>query len=185
MSVVTNDEIANLLADGEIIARVCGRMEFGSRALGNRSILADPSNSETVKKINEMIKDRDFWMPFAATIMDTFVERYLINPKNFESRYMAIAMDAKKEHLSEIKAGTHPYDETVRPQILSKNQNESYYDLLEKFSKITGIGALLNTSFNLHGIPMVNTLADAMHVFENSELNHLVLDKYLIRKNTN
>ena len=185
VSVVTNDEIANLLADGEIIARVCGRMEFGARALGNRSILADPSNSETVKKINEMIKDRDFWMPFAATIMDTFVERYLINPKNFESRYMAIAMDAKKEHLSEIKAGTHPYDETVRPQILSKNQNESYYDLLEKFSKITGIGALLNTSFNLHGIPMVNTLADAMHVFENSELNHLVLDKYLIRKNTN
>ena len=183
VSEVSNDELAKLLADGEIIARVVGRMEFGARALGNRSILANPSNPEAVKKINEMIKDRDFWMPFAATILDTFVDRYLENPKNFESRYMAIAMDTKKEHLSEIKAGTHPYDETVRPQILSRDQNENYYDLMEKFSRITGIGALLNTSFNLHGFPMVCTIGDAMHVFENSELDYLVLDGFLIQKN--
>ena len=184
ISVVENNDIANLLAEGQIVARVDGRMEFGARALGNRSILADPSNPDTVKKINEMIKDRDFWMPFAATILDTFVERYLFNPKNFESKYMAIAMDVKKEHLSEIKAGTHPYDETVRPQILSKDQNENYYELLEKFSKITGIGALLNTSFNLHGLPMVSSIEDAVYVFKNSELKFLTLDKYLIQKNT-
>jgi carbamoyltransferase len=182
VSRVCNDEIAQLLADGEIVARVVGKMEFGARALGNRSILANPSNPAIIKKINEMIKDRDFWMPFAATILDTFAERYLLNPKNFESRYMAVAMEVKKEHLSEIKAGTHPYDETIRPQILSRDQNEKYYDLIEKFSKKTGIGALLNTSFNLHGLPMVSTIIDAMHVFENSELNYLVLDEFLIQK---
>ena len=105
VSPVSNDEIAKLLADGEIVARVVGRMEFGARALGNRSILANPSNPETIKRINEMIKDRDFWMPFAATILDTFVDRYLLNPKNFESRYMAIAMGAKKRTPLRNKSG--------------------------------------------------------------------------------
>ena len=121
---VQNKEIAKLLADGEVVARVVGKMEFGSRALGNRSILADPSNPSIIQHINELIKGRDFWMPFAATILDRFEERYLVNHKGFESRYMAVAMDSKKEFLQDIKAGTHPYDETVRPQILTRDQNE-------------------------------------------------------------
>jgi carbamoyltransferase len=122
-------------------------MEFVSRALGNRSILANPSNPSIIQHINELIKGRDFWMPFAATVLDTYEDKYLVNPKGFESRYMAVAMDTKKEFLKDIKAGTHPYDETIRPQILTKDQNTEYYDLIEKFSKITGIGSLLNTSY--------------------------------------
>ena len=157
-------------------------MEFGSRALGNRSILANPSNPLIIQHINELIKGRDFWMPFAATVLDTYEEKYLFNPKGFESRYMAVAMDSKKEFLKDIKAGTHPYDETIRPQILTRDQNENYYDLIEKFSKITGIGALLNTSYNLHGLPVVNDIADAIHVFENSGLKYLILDETLLSK---
>jgi carbamoyltransferase len=182
ISETNNEIIAQLLADGEVISRVVGRMEFGSRALGNRSILADPSNSKVVQHINELIKGRDFWMPFAATILDSHEERYLVNPKKFESRYMSIAMDSKKDFLCDIKAGTHPYDETIRPQILTKEQNPSYYDLIEKFSRITGIGALLNTSYNLHGLPVVNDIKDAFHVFENSGLKFLVLDDFLVSK---
>lgn len=177
-----NNEIAQLLADGEVVARVTGKMEFGSRALGNRSILANPSNPNIIQHINELIKGRDFWMPFAATVLDTYTDKYLVNPKGFESRYMAIAMDTKKEFLNDIKAGTHPYDETIRPQILTKEQNEEYYDLIEEFSKITGIGSLLNTSYNLHGLPVVNDIDDAIHVFENSGLKHLILNHVLISK---
>ena len=182
ISTVTNDRIAELLAQGEVVARVCGQMEFGSRALGNRSILANPSNPNIIMHINELIKGRDFWMPFAATILDTYADKYLDNPKQIDSRYMAVAMGTKKEHLSEIKAGTHPYDETIRPQILTKEQNSDYYDLLTKFSELTGIGALLNTSYNLHGLPVVNDVADALHVFENSGLNFLVMNDTLFSK---
>jgi len=178
----TNIKIAQLLADGEVVARVCGKMEFGSRALGNRSILANPSNPGIIQHINELIKGRDFWMPFAATVLDTFADRYLVNPKEFESRYMAVAMDTKKEYLSDIKAGTHPYDETIRPQILTQEQNAEYYDLITEFSKLTGIGSLLNTSYNLHGLPVVNDVEDAFHVFENSGLRYLILNDKLISK---
>ncbi|QOY54077.1 carbamoyl transferase [Candidatus Sulfurimonas marisnigri] len=182
ISQVINTEIAELLAKGEVVARVSGKMEFGSRALGNRSILANPSNPSIIQHINELIKGRDFWMPFAATVLDTYAEKYLVNPKKFDSIYMAIAMDTKKEFLKDIKAGTHPYDETIRPQILTKKQNSDYYDLIEKFSEITGIGSLLNTSYNLHGLPVVNDVSDAIHVFENSGLKYLILDKILISK---
>lgn len=179
---ITNEKLATLLADGKVIARVVGKMEFGSRALGNRSILANPSKPNVIKHINEIIKDRDFWMPFAATILDQHASKYLDNPKGFESRYMAVAMDTKKEYLDDIKAGTHPYDETIRPQILTRDQNESYYELIEIFAQKTGIGALLNTSYNLHGLPMVNDVEDAFHVFENSGLRYLVVNNILISK---
>ncbi|MEF1172708.1 carbamoyltransferase C-terminal domain-containing protein [Vibrio sinaloensis] len=182
ISEATNAKVAQLLADGEVVSRVSGKMEFGSRALGNRSILADPSNPGIIQHINELIKGRDFWMPFAATVLDTYVDSYLVNEKNFDSRYMAVAMDTKKERLNEIKAGTHPYDETIRPQIITEEQNEGYYDLISEFAKLTGIGALLNTSYNLHGLPVVNDIADAMHVFENSGLRHLILNDVLLSK---
>ena len=182
ISEVSNSSVAQLLADGEVVARVCGKMEFGSRALGNRSILANPSNPGVIRHINELIKGRDFWMPFAATVLDTYAERYLSNAKKFESRYMAIAMDTKKEYLGDIKAGTHPYDETIRPQILMKEHNHEYYDLIAEFASLTGIGALLNTSYNLHGLPVVNDVADAFHVFENSGLKYLIIGSHLVCK---
>lgn len=179
---IKNEKLAQMLVDGKVIARVVGKMEFGSRALGNRSILANPSHPNVIKQINEIIKDRDFWMPFAATILDKYTSKYLENEKGYESRYMAIAMDTKKEYLDEIKAGTHPYDETIRPQILSKGQNESYYELIDLFAQKTGIGAALNTSYNLHGLPVVNDIEDAFYVFENSGLKYLVLNDILISK---
>jgi carbamoyltransferase len=176
------DAIAGLLAGGEVVARVDGPMEFGARALGNRSLLANPSRPGVVREINEMIKNRDFWMPFALSVMEEHAARYLRNPKGLQAAYMATAMDTLPEHLDDIRAGTHPYDDSVRPQVVSAGANPGYHALLAAFQQRTGIGALLNTSFNLHGLPLVSTVDDAFHVFERSKLRHMVIEGTLISK---
>jgi carbamoyltransferase len=183
---VNFSDIAKLLAKGDIIGVARGRAEFGARALGNRSILANPSKKGTVQQINEAIKNRDFWMPFALSILDTAFDKYIENPKKLESPFMAISLDVKPEKMSEIEAGIHPYDKTVRPQSVNKANNPEYFELISEFEKLTGIPALLNTSFNLHGEPIVDSIADALYTFKKSGLNHLLIqDTILISKRVN
>ncbi|MBL4710093.1 MAG: hypothetical protein JKY48_16810 [Flavobacteriales bacterium] len=179
----SNKQVAKLIYDGNIIARSVGRMEFGQRSLGNRSIIADPSKLDVKEKINSAIKNRDFWMPFAPVILDNYSKEYLINPKNLKSPYMTLAFDTTPLGYDAMKASCHPSDKTCRAQILYKNSNEGLYDLLEEFALISGRGALMNTSFNLHGYPIVNSPTDAIYVFEHSDLDCLVLNNYLIIKN--
>ena len=109
-------EAAELLANGEIVARCSGRAEFGARALGNRSIMADPSRPEVIRIINEMIKSRDFWMPFAPAILEHRADDYLINPKSIFAPYMILSFDTTSR-VKEMEAAVHPYDLTARPQI--------------------------------------------------------------------
>ncbi|MEE9274833.1 MAG: carbamoyltransferase C-terminal domain-containing protein [bacterium] len=175
-------EVARLLSLGEVVARVKGREEFGARALGNRSILAHPRDYRVVSHINKMIKSRDFWMPFAPTILDRREEDYLLNPKGLRSPYMMITFDSTPLGAEELSAACHPYDGTLRPQILERSFNPDYYGLIEEFERLTGIGGVLNTSFNLHGEPIVSSPEDAIHTFENSGLMHLALGRYLISK---
>ncbi len=180
---VTFDQVASLLAKGDIVAVIRGRAEFGARALGNRSILANPSRRETVQKINEAIKNRDFWMPFALSILEEKLDEYISNPKKLQSPFMAISLNVRPEKIALIEAGTHPYDKTVRPQAVSSKHNPEYHALITAFQKITGIPALLNTSFNLHSEPIVDTIADAIRTFEKSGLDHLLInDKILFSK---
>ena len=157
-------------------------MEFGARALGNRSILADPRNSDVIHHINKLVKMRDFWMPFAPSILSEREEDYIINPKKIKSRYMAIGFDSTdlaKEHIS---AGLHPFDKTARPQIVYKEDNPNYHALIKSFEKLTGVGALMNTSFNIHGEPIVGTPEDAIDTFLRSGIHHLILGEWLISK---
>jgi carbamoyltransferase len=175
-------KIAELLYDGNILARCAGRMEFGQRSLGNRSILADPSDLRVKEKINAAIKNRDFWMPFAPVIMDKYVHQYLLNPKNLESPHMTIGFDTTDEGYEAMIAACHPADKTARPQILLMDANPVLYEILEAFEALTGRGALMNTSFNLHGHPIVNTPEEALFVLENSELDGMILNYYLILK---
>ncbi len=177
-----DDRVAELLAGGEIVARCTGRMEYGPRALGNRSILANPSEIENIQTLNKMIKCRDFWMPFAGTILDQSAPRYLINVKNIPSPYMILAYDTRPENRSEIKAATHQSDGTIRPQILEEKHNPGYYRLISQFQEKTQIGAVLNTSLNLHGDPMVNLPEEAFHVLTHSALKYLALGDYLLSK---
>jgi len=176
-------EVANLLAQNEIVARFSGAMEFGARALGNRSILSNPSNYDNVRIINEMIKQRDFWMPFACSILEEDQYEYIENPKNIYAPYMIITFNTTEKGKKELKAGIHPYDFTIRPQVVRKEWNPKYHYLISEFKKLTGIGGVLNTFFNLHGEPLVCSPEDAISTFERSGLKHLALGNYLISKN--
>jgi len=176
------DRTAELLAEGRVVARFHGRMEWGARALGNRSILADPSRHDSVREINKRIKSRDFWMPFAATILAESAAEYLQAPPAHTSPHMMLAFDTFPERWHEIAAGTHPYDRTCRAQILERETNPAYYRLIERFRDRTGIGAVLNTSFNLHGEPIVNSPDEALRTLLESDLAFLTLGDYLISK---
>jgi carbamoyltransferase len=165
-----------------VVARLAGRMEYGARALGNRSILANPNNPDTVRVINEQMKNRDFWMPFAGTLLAERADDYLENPKHLPSPYMMLAFKTKPLAHKEMRAAMHPYDFTMRPQILEQNHNPAYYRLIKAFEKYTGIGGVLNTSFNLHGFPIVLGPSEAYHAFQNSGLQYLALENHLISK---
>lgn len=183
---IKKNEVAKLIFEGDIVGVIRGQAEFGARALGNRSILANPSIRESIQKINEAIKNRDFWMPFALSILDERHQEYIDNPKLIQSPLMTISFNARLENYRQIEAGTHPYDKTVRPQFVSKDHAPEYHQLISEYCKLSGVPALLNTSFNLHGEPIVNTISDAVRTFELSGLDHLyVNDKYLISKRPN
>lgn len=177
---VTYFDVANLLASGNIIAKINGCAEFGARALGNRSILADPSKRDIVMKINEAIKNRDFWMPFALSILEDYCDKYIYNPKKIQSPFITMAFDTIPESYYNIQAGTRPYDKTVRPQYVSKVNAPEYYKLIEAFYKITGIPAVLNTSFNLHGEPIVNNFQDALRTYKESDIDYLYINNNIL-----
>lgn len=174
--------VARLLAEGKIVAVLRGRMEFGARALGNRSILADPSDRTVVERINQVIKGRDFWMPFAATVLEERSDDYIVNPKRHYAPYMIQSFDTTARARSALAAAIHPYDKTLRPQVLRKEWNPPYHAIISEFEKLSGIGAVLNTSFNLHGYPIVMTAADALQVLADSGLEYLVLGDRLVSK---
>jgi carbamoyltransferase len=173
--------IAQLVAQGRVVARFSGRMEFGARALGNRSILADPADPRVVRVINEMVKSRDFWMPFAPSVLDRAGPRYVANPKGLRYPYMIMAFDSNGSP-NEMIAAMHPYDRTVRPQEVYARWNPDYFRLIAEFEQLTGRGIVLNTSLNLHGYPLVCAPDQAVEVFVASGLPHLALGKFLLSK---
>lgn len=177
-------EIAKLLADDYIIGRCKDKAEFGPRALGNRSILANPENVKNIKKINEKIKYRDFWMPFTPSILIECVEKYVINPKKIISPYMTIAFDSTDIAKKHLAAAIHPADQTMRPQFVDRSHNSDYHTLISEFEKLTGIGGLLNTSLNLHGEPIAGNVKDVIHTMLNSDLDLVIINNLLLsRKN--
>jgi carbamoyltransferase len=175
-------EVAKLLAQGEVVARFWGREEFGARSLGNRAILANPVRRGVIQEINEAVKNRDFWMPFAASVLDEVAPTYFVNPKGAASPYMILSFDTTQKGRDDLANGIHPYDKTCRPQVVSREANPDYWRLIDEFRQLTGIGGVVNTSLNLHGDPLVHTPLDAITVLERSELRHLALNEYLIQK---
>jgi carbamoyltransferase len=176
------EKIAALLVSDGVVARCAGRMEFGARALGNRSILAHPSHPSVVGTINRMIKNRDFWMPFAPSILRERADDYLVNPRGLVSPYMMLAFPTQPKRRDEIVAAIHPHDGTARAHIVDEAWNPEYYRVIQEFERLTGVGAVLNTSYNLHGEPLVCSADDALDTFERSGLRHLALGRWLISK---
>ena len=172
------ERTAALLAEGEVVAWFQGREEFGARALGARSLLADPMRPGIVRRINAMIKSRDFWMPFAASMLDDVADRYCRNPKGVAAPWMVLTFDTR--NTGEIAAGVHPEDGTCRPQVVYESWNPRFHRLLEAFRARTGRGAVLNTSFNLHGLPIASAPRDAFQVLDDSGLGHLAIGDWLV-----
>ena len=177
----SEEQILEKILENKIVAICRGRMEMGQRALGNRSIIADPRIRSNVEKINNSIKKRDFWMPFAPIILEEYQDLLIENPKKIDSPFMTIAFETK-DGKNKFPAAVHQADGTARAQLLRKEQNPVLWNLIFKFYEKTGVPALLNTSFNLHGEPIVRTIQDAIRVFDKSELEVLWFDEHIIEK---
>jgi carbamoyltransferase len=173
---------AEKLAKGKIVARAKGAVEFGARALGNRSILARADSPTAVREINEMIKNRDFWMPFAPSVLAGRANDYYQKPKQVASPYMMFGFHSRPEKRSAFAAAQHPYDFSTRPHEVFEEHNRDYHRLLKEYESRTGEGILLNTSFNLHGEPIVYRARDAVDVFLRSGLRYMALGNWWVEK---
>jgi carbamoyltransferase len=176
-SIIT--ETANLLADGKLVGWVQGRAEYGPRALGNRSILADPREVKMQDTINERVKFREMFRPFAPSILHEYAEDYFENYQ--ESPFMDKTLLIRKDKKKKIAAVCH-VDGTGRLQTVKKEWNPRFYGLIECFFRLTGVPVLLNTSFNVMGKPLIHGLEDALAVFMTTGLDVLVVNDYLITK---
>ncbi|MCI0655419.1 MAG: nodulation protein nolNO [Methylococcaceae bacterium] len=174
-------ETAKLLSEGRLIGWMQGRAEFGPRALGNRSILADPRRAEMKHKINSMVKFREEFRPFAPAILHEFGEQYFEN--YVETPYMERALRFRAEACDRVPAVVH-VDHTGRLQTVKREWNAPFHDLLQAFHRITDVPVLLNTSFNVMGKPIIHTVEDALGVFLTTGLDALVIGDYLLSKPT-
>jgi carbamoyltransferase len=173
---------ADLLAGGAAIGWVQGRSEFGPRALGNRSILADPRPAENKGRINKMIKKREAYRPFAPTVLEEHVAEYFVVPENGHSLpFMTFVVDVQPDKRDLLGAITH-VDGTARVQTVSRDQNPRYWELIRAFGDRTGVPILLNTSFNNNEEPIVDSVDDAIVCFLTTDLDCLVVGDYLVRK---
>lgn len=170
---VTAADVAKLLEEGNIVALFQGRSEGGPRALGNRSILFDPRNSQG-KDIVNRVKMREWFRPFAGSVLVEDANEWFDMAGLEESPYMMYAVDVRADRADQIPAVTH-VDNTCRVQTVSKEDNPQYYVLIEEFKRLTGVPVLFNTSFNLAGQPLVETLFDALLTLFNSEIKYLYL----------
>lgn len=193
------DQTAKAIANGEVVGWYQGRMEFGPRALGNRSIIGDPRNEEMQKKLNLKIKYRESFRPFAPSVLEEDASQFfdlsvpspymlLVAPVKEERReavpadYASLPMKEKLyTKRSDLQAVTH-VDFSARVQTVSREQNERYYQLLQAMKAETGVGMLINTSFNVRGEPIVCTPDDAFNCFISTEMDRLVMGNYVILK---
>ncbi|MEK9135152.1 MAG: carbamoyltransferase C-terminal domain-containing protein [Patescibacteria group bacterium] len=169
---------AELLSRGKIVGWVHGRMEMGPRALGNRSILANPKTKSMWKKIN-LIKNRELWRPLSPSILNEYKDNYFESAQY--SPFMLKTFGVKKKNGGLISAVVH-VDDSTRPQTVSKKINPKFWHLINEFYKITGIPSLFNTSFNLINEPIVCSPQDALSTFYNSGLDCLVINNFLVTK---
>jgi carbamoyltransferase len=174
-------EAANLITDGKIIGWAQGRSEFGPRALGNRSILADPRREENKDLINEMVKNRESYRPFAPSVLEEYADQFFGVPDGSSPAYMTFTVPVREAMRPKLPAITH-IDGTARIQTVSRNTNERYWRLIEAFRQRTGVPVVLNTSFNHNLEPIVDSVEDAITCLLTTGLTHLVIDNYLITK---
>jgi carbamoyltransferase len=176
------ERAAELLAEGSIIGWVQGRSEFGPRALGNRSILADPRPAESKDTINAMVKKREGFRPFAPSVIEERVHEFFCIPTTgVSAEFMNVVFQVQPHERKRLGAVTH-VDGTARLQVVSRSVNALFWELLDAFGRVTGVPILLNTSFNNNAEPIVDSTLDAITCFLTSGLHYLVIGDYLIQR---
>jgi carbamoyltransferase len=178
------DQTVGRLVNGKVIGWYQGRFEWGPRALGNRSIIADPRNAGMKDIVNSKIKFREPYRPFAPSVLAEKAEDYFELPNavdRFPARYMLYVTPVRPEQRKNLPAVTHE-DGTARLQTVFRDENPRYYGLIERFGQATGVPVVLNTSFNLRGEPIVTTPANAFSTFSRSEMDSLVLGNFIVDK---
>ncbi len=173
-----SDRVAKLLSQGNIVNWFQGRMEAGPRALGNRSILGDPTKKETHARLN-IIKNREQWRPLAPSILAERLADYMEDPS--DSPFMLKAFKVKPEMVDKIPAAVH-IDRSSRAQTVKYDANPKYYDLIKSFELLSGVPVVMNTSFNLEHEPIVCNPTDAIRTFFSSEASHMALGNALVSK---
>jgi len=178
-----NNEIAILLSQGEVVARVFGSMEFGPRALGNRSILYQATDNSVNNWLNQYLNRSEF-MPFAPMTLIDDVDKYYENIDGGElaAKYMTMTFDCTQRMVDEAPATVH-VDRTARPQFISKEDYPEMYEILTEYKKITGLSNIINTSFNMHEEPIVCSELDAINSFIKSGIKWMALGNYLVKNN--
>jgi carbamoyltransferase len=171
------EKVAKLISDQNVVGWYQGRMEWGPRALGNRSILSDPRNAKMKDILNEKIKHREGFRPFAPSILEEYASEYF--DLEIPSPYMLLVTKVKKP--DQIPAVTH-VDGTARVQTISRVTNELYYDLINEFYKLTNVPVLINTSMNVRGEPIVNTPEQAHNMIIKTDMDYIVMGNYLISR---
>jgi carbamoyltransferase len=177
----TCSEAAKLIRDGRVLGWYRGRMEFGPRALGHRSILADPGHKEMRDRINAMVKMREAFRPFAPAVSLEQVQDWFEVPRGFELPYMIMTADVRQQHRAALPAITH-VNGSARVQTVSAKDNSEFHTLLEEVGKLTGREMVLNTSFNVKGQPIVNTPREALDTFLGTGIEYLFLENTLVRR---
>jgi carbamoyltransferase len=178
------DAVVNRLTNAKVVGWSQGRFEWGPRALGSRSILADPRNPEMKDIVNAKIKFREPYRPFAPSVLAEQTEKYFELPnatEHFPARYMLYVVPVRENQKATLPAITH-VDGTGRLQTVFRSRSPRYYKLIERFGQATGVPVVLNTSFNLKGEPIVNTPANAFNTFSKSEMDTVVLENFVIDK---
>jgi carbamoyltransferase len=170
---------AEMLANGKILGWVQGRMEFGPRALGSRSILADPRDPEMNANVNNAVKFREWWRPFAPSILSEAASEYLESAT--DSPFMVLTAQVKPEKRGVIPSVTH-VDGSARPQTVERDVNPLYWRLIHEFGQRTGVPVIMNTSFNLRGEPIVSSPTDAIRTFFSSGMDALVIGNFVVEK---
>ncbi len=178
------DELVDDLTGGKVLGWFQGRFEWGPRALGNRSILADPRREEMKEIVNEKIKFREPFRPFAPVVLEERAHEFFTTPnlaENYLARYMLLVSPVVEEKQAVIPATTH-VGGSGRLQTVRRSLNPRYYDLIQRFGQATGVPVLLNTSFNLRGEPIVTSPRNAFNTFVGSDIDTLVLGNFVVRK---
>ena len=170
---------AQMLASGKILGWFQGRMEFGPRALGARSILADPRDPEMNAKVNNAVKFREWWRPFAPSMLAEVADEYIESAT--DSPFMILTAQVRPEKRIVIPSVTH-VDGSARPQTVERDVNPLYWRLIREFGDRTGVPVVMNTSFNLRGEPIVCTPTDGIRTFFSSGMDALVIGTFVVEK---